>query len=246
MIVAGSAPAKRYTIVGIIKFGGGQSFGGAGVALLIPAEAQRMAGEQGRFDQIDVAARPGVTPDPAARPRSARSLPPAVEVRTGAQQAAPRDLRTGKRPELPAHVPAGLRLRRAGRRRVHHLQHLLDHGRPAHARVRAAAHAWRLAAQIMRSVVVEGLLLGVVGAALGLLGGHRARACARPAVQGVRRRPARQRHRARDAHDRRVAARGHVVTVLAGLPPALRATRVPPLAAMREGVEIPPRASERR
>ncbi len=31
------------------------------------------------------------------------------------------------------------------------------------------------------------------------------------------------------------------VTVLAGLPPALRATRVPPLAAMREGVEIPRR-----
>src|SRR6185312_2355990 len=34
---------------------------------------------------------------------------------------------------------------------------------------------------------------------------------------------------------------GVVVTVLAGLAPALRATRVPPLAAMREGVEIPPR-----
>ena len=34
---------------------------------------------------------------------------------------------------------------------------------------------------------------------------------------------------------------GVLVTVLAGLPPALRATRVPPLAAMREGVQIPPR-----
>jgi putative ABC transport system permease protein len=34
---------------------------------------------------------------------------------------------------------------------------------------------------------------------------------------------------------------GIVVTLLAGLPPALRATRVPPLAAMREGVAIPPR-----
>ena len=34
---------------------------------------------------------------------------------------------------------------------------------------------------------------------------------------------------------------GIVVTVLAGLAPALRATRVPPIAAMREGVEIPPR-----
>jgi putative ABC transport system permease protein len=34
---------------------------------------------------------------------------------------------------------------------------------------------------------------------------------------------------------------GIVVTVLAGLAPALRATRVPPVAAMREGVSIPPR-----
>jgi len=34
---------------------------------------------------------------------------------------------------------------------------------------------------------------------------------------------------------------GTIVTLLAGLPLALRATRVPPLAAMREGVEIPPR-----
>src|SRR6185437_1107068 len=32
---------------------------------------------------------------------------------------------------------------------------------------------------------------------------------------------------------------GIVVTVLAGLPSALRATRVPPIAALREGVEIP-------
>ncbi len=34
---------------------------------------------------------------------------------------------------------------------------------------------------------------------------------------------------------------GIVVTVLAGFFPALRATRVPPIAAMREGVQIPPR-----
>ncbi len=34
---------------------------------------------------------------------------------------------------------------------------------------------------------------------------------------------------------------GTVVTVIAGLVPAVRATRIPPLAAMREGVGIPPR-----
>jgi putative ABC transport system permease protein len=39
---------------------------------------------------------------------------------------------------------------------------------------------------------------------------------------------------------------GIVITVLAGLAPALRATRVSPLAAMREGVEIAPRVVTRR
>ncbi len=68
MQIAGSAPAKRYTIVGIVKFAGSQSFGGAGAAILTLAEAQRVVGEQGRYDQIDVAARPGVTPSRAARP----------------------------------------------------------------------------------------------------------------------------------------------------------------------------------
>src|ERR1041385_4101062 len=52
MLVAGSAPAKRYTIVGIVKFAGGQSFGGASTAILTPTEAQYAAGEVGRYDQI--------------------------------------------------------------------------------------------------------------------------------------------------------------------------------------------------
>ena len=46
-----------------------------------------MVGEQGRFDQIDVAAKAGVTPS-QLRDRIRAVLPPAVEVQTGAQQAA--------------------------------------------------------------------------------------------------------------------------------------------------------------
>ena len=60
--------------------------------------------------------------------------------------------------------------------------------------------------QILRSVVFEGILLGVTASVLGLLARDRARAGARPALQGLRRGPARQRHGARDAHDRRLAA----------------------------------------
>ena len=59
----------------------------------------------------------------------------------------------------------------------------------------------------MRSVLYEGLLLGRRRRDPRAAGRDRARARARPAVQGLRRRPAGQRHRARDADDRRVAAR---------------------------------------
>jgi putative ABC transport system permease protein len=86
MIVAGSAATGHFTIVGILRFGGGESFGGAGAALMLPAEAQRLLGEPGRFDQIDVAARPGVVPGDL-RNRIRAELPRTVEVRTGSEQA---------------------------------------------------------------------------------------------------------------------------------------------------------------
>ena len=56
---------------------------------------------------------------------------------------------------------------------------------------------------------IEGLLLGRGRRGARAARRHRAGAGAQRAVQGVRRRPARQRHGARDAHDRRLAARGH-------------------------------------
>ena len=80
MIVAGSAPARTYTIVGITRFGGGASFGGAGAAILTPAEAQRVVAQPGRYDEIDVAANPGVT-NAQLRDRLRAVLPASVDVR---------------------------------------------------------------------------------------------------------------------------------------------------------------------
>ncbi len=240
ILVAGSVPAKRYTIVGIIKFGGGQSFGGAGAALLIPAEAQRVVGEQERFDQIDVAAKAGVTPS-QLRDRIRAVLPPAVEVQTGAQQAATESaelesdlsfLRTFLLVFAYVALVVGafiifntFSITVAQRTREFGLLRTLGGSR----------------LQIMQSVVVEGLLLGVVGAALGLLGGI---ALAPALDQLFKAFGADLPDSGTVLETRTIVVSllvGTIVTVLAGLPPALRATRVPPLAAMREGVEIPPR-----
>jgi putative ABC transport system permease protein len=242
MLIAGSVPAKRYTIVGIIKFGGGQSFGGAGAALLIPAEAQRVVGEQGHFDQIDVAARAGVTPS-QLRDRIRAVLPRAVEVQTGAQQAATES----------AELESDLSFLRTfllvfayialvvGAFIIFNTFSITVAQRTREFGLLRTLGGSRL--QIMQSVVVEGLLLGVVGAVLGLLGGI---ALAPALDQLFKAFGADLPDSGTVLETRTIVVSllvGTIVTVLAGLPPALRATRVPPLAAMREGVEIPPRTS---
>ncbi len=93
--------------------------------------------------------------------------------------------------------------------------------------------------QVMRSVILESLVLGAAGALLGLVGGL----LLAPALDQL------FKSFGADLPDSGTVLRtrtivvslavGISVTVLAGLAPALRATRVPPLAAMREGVELP-------
>ena len=114
-----------------------------------------------------------------------------------------------ERPQLPQHAAARVRRDRALRRRLHHLQHLLDHGRAAHDRVRPAAHDGRLAA--------ADHALGPARSAH-----HRARRVDRRpvrrdprreghhgAVQGIRHRPALTGDGAARAHGDRLAAGRH-------------------------------------
>ena len=243
MIVAGSAPAKRYTIVGITRFGGGESFGGAGAAILTPVEAQRVVGLPGHFDQIDVAAQPGVTANDL-RNRIRAGLPAAVDVRTGAQQAAKDTsdlehnlgfIRTFLLVFAYVSLVVGafiifntFSITVAQRTREFGLLRTLGSSRR----------------QIMQSVVYEGLLLGVAGAVLGLLGGL----VLAPALNELFKAfGAELPHSGTVVQTRTVVvslAVGIIVTLLAGLPPALRATRVPPLAAilqlyqMRSGADM--------
>ncbi len=240
IVVAGSAQARQYTITGILKFGGGQSFGGASAAILTPVEAQRVVGEPGRYDQIDVAAKPGVTPG-ELRDRIRAQLPSAVDVRTGAQQAAKESsdlesnlsfLRTFLLIFAYVSLVVGafiifntFSITVAQRTREFGLLRTLGASR----------------AQIMRAVVIESLLLGLLGSGIGLLGGI---ALAPGLDQLFKSFGADLPDNGTVLETRTIVVSllvGVFVTVAAGLAPALRATRVPPLAAMREGVEIPPR-----
>jgi putative ABC transport system permease protein len=240
MLIAGEALSSRYTIVGILRFGGGQSFGGASAAVLTPAEAQRVVGEVGRYDEIDVAATPDVSPT-QLRKQLRAVLPHTVEVRTGKQQAKKdtSDLESNLsflRTFLLVFAYVSLvvgafiifntfSITVAQRTREFGLLRTLGGSR----------------AQVLRAVILESLMLGVFGAALGLLGGI----ALAPALDQLFKSFGADLPDSGTVLETRTIvvslAVGIFVTLVAGLVPALRATRVPPLAAMREGVGIPRR-----
>ena len=135
---------RTFRVVGVARFGNVKSLGTATTAV---------------FDLADrAAAVPQAGPlrlDPRRRKRrhvgrrtSARRSPPSSATAPGADRGRPRPLHA-RRPEdvHRDHQGRPARVRRRGdpRGRVHDLQHALDHRRPAHARVRDAAHGRRRA-----------------------------------------------------------------------------------------------------
>src|SRR3984885_4087681 len=82
ILSAGSHNAQTFTITGIAQFGTADNLAGATLAAFPLPTAQRLVGETGLFDFIDVIAKPGA--DKAAVQRSiARVLPSDAEVVTG-------------------------------------------------------------------------------------------------------------------------------------------------------------------
>jgi putative ABC transport system permease protein len=232
MRLAGAQEAKTYKIVGLTKLGD-TSFGGAGIAELILPEAQRITDREGQFDQISVAAEKGVSPA-ELRDRIARVMPRQVQVETG-EQAAQRqtdDIADNlKFLRIALLVFAGVSLfvgafqifntfsiTVAQRTREFGMLRTLGASRP----------------QLLATVGLEALVLGLLGAAFGLAGGvgfafginelFKAVGIDLPNTGTV-------------VTLRTVIVSlivGVGVTLVAALVPALRATRVTPMAALRE------------
>ncbi|HYT29918.1 MAG TPA: FtsX-like permease family protein [Actinomycetota bacterium] len=80
-------PAMEVTIVGIFGFGTADNLGGATVVAFDAATAQTALAGNGKFDTIQVAADPGVSPS-ELRSRIQKVLPPGVVALTGQQSAA--------------------------------------------------------------------------------------------------------------------------------------------------------------
>jgi putative ABC transport system permease protein len=225
-----------YRIVGLTRLGDA-SWGGASIAGLVLPEAQRITDKRGEFDQILVAAADGVSEDELAQ-RIKQVVPGAVKVETAEQNAARSSDQI--RSDLgflriallvfafvalfvgaflifnTFSITVAQRIREFGMLRT------LGAGR----------------GQILTSVVVEALAIGVLGALLGLAGGYAtakglnalfvALGIDLPTTGLV-------------TKDRTIVAAlaiGIGVTLVSSIVPALRATRVPPLAAL-QNLELP-------
>ncbi len=85
--ISGVQGAKEYELVGIGRFGSGVPLGGASIAVFTLTEAQAITAKDGELDSISVQAADGTDPAELAD-RIAAELPADVEATTGAEDAA--------------------------------------------------------------------------------------------------------------------------------------------------------------
>ena len=201
------------------------------------ADVQAWNRLEGKVTSIVVVGRAGRRHPSSSSDRCARVLPRSLEVKTGAagdRGRAEADQRQHRR--VPQAGAARLLGRGAARRRVHHLQHVLDHGRAARAASsRCCARSARPARQVLAGVGRRG--------AAPRRSPHRSRACSPASDSPGARRALRRCGHGDPARRLGLAPRtivvgltvGIGVTAAAAVVPAVRATRVPPVAAMREG-----------
>jgi putative ABC transport system permease protein len=236
--VAGAGPVRAYKLVGTVRFAGSSSFAGASVAVLTLPQAQSMAGEADRYSQIDVAAT-GVTPSELSH-RLASVLPGDVAVRTSSQQVAKSvsDFANGigfiKTFLL---VFAYIALFVGGFIILNTFSVTVAQRTRETGLLRAMGASRR---QVLWSVIFESALIGLAGAVTGV-GLGMALAPGLDAVFKAFGATLPDNGVVLEARTIIVSLLvGLVVSVVAGLAPALRATRISPLAALRSGVGAEP------
>ena len=236
--VQAEGAVQQFMVSGIVKFGSAASLGGATLAGFDVPTAQRLFEKKGRFDEIAIAKKPGV--QEAEFLKQVREvLPATAQVRTGVAQAQEDQKDTDQfisflRDFLLAF--GGIALFVGSFVIANSLSITIAQRTRELATMRTLGASRR---QVLTSIVVEALVMGVLASITGLfLGLGLAKLLFRlfDAVgftlpnSGII-------FSASTVIISLVA--GIVVTLLASLRPAIRATRVPPIAAVREGAVLP-------
>jgi putative ABC transport system permease protein len=243
--VQAEGPVRQMRVAGIVKFGSASSLGGATLAGFTLKTAQDIFNKQAKLDDIRAAAKPGVSPQRLVdqiRP----ILPATTQVRTGAQEADKASSSTNSflsffRTFLLAF--AGIALFVGSFVIANSLSITIAQRTREFATLRTLGANRR---QILRVILIEAVTVGLLAAITGLFVGFglaeglfslfNAVGFTLP-NSGI-------------VFETRTAivaiVVGVLVTTLASLRPAIRAMRVPPIAAVREGSTIPEGSTPRR
>jgi putative ABC transport system permease protein len=237
--VLARGPEQRFRIAGTVKFGGLTSLGGATMAIFTLATAQQIFHKHGLFDEIDVAGKSGISPQQlvhAIHPL----LPPNSQVRTGQAQAQQQTKDTsGFLNIFQSFLLAfgGVALFVGSFVIANTLSITIAQRTRELATLRTLGATRR---QVLGSVMVEALVIGSLASVTGLfLGLALARGLNALLVSfGI------------DLPQTSTVFKGRtvvvsllvgvIITLVAALRPAVRSTRVPPIAAVREGAVLPP------
>ncbi|HVU78095.1 MAG TPA: FtsX-like permease family protein [Gaiellaceae bacterium] len=228
-------PVKQYKIAGIVKLGNVSSLGGASMAIFDLPTAQKLFDKVGQYDSIDVAAEQGVSPDRLVS-QIRTILPPATQVRSGVQEAAKQTQDTSDATGfLQKFLLAfgGIALFVGVFVIANTLSITIAQRAREFGTLRTLGATRR---QVRASVLVEGFVIGVVASVIGLFAGLGiAKGLQSLFVSlGIDLPSGNTVFATRTVVVSLLV--GTIVTVLASLLPAFRATRVEPIAAIREGV----------
>lgn len=237
--VVARGPVRRFKIVGTVKFGGVSSLGGASMVIFTLSTAQALFNKRGQFDQISLAAKPGVSP--AQLVREVRPLlGPSAQVRTGQQQAQKQTSDTsGFIAIFQDFLLAfgGIALFVGSFVIANTLSITIAQRTRELATLRTLGATRR---QVLGSVMLEALLIGALASVAGLFVGlGLARGLNSLLVSfGIDLPQTGTVFKTRTVVVSLLVGVG--ITLIAALRPALRATRVPPISAVREGAVLPP------
>ena len=235
--IATLRPARQFKIVGFMRFGGAANLGTTLVAFDLAA-AQRYFLKPDRVDRVDVASRPGVTPATLVH-EIAPLLGPRLVVQTATAQARQDTDRIFNQLSFltQALLAFGLIAVFVGAFVIFNTFSITVAQRTRELGLLRTLGASRR--QVLVSVLLEGLAIGVAGSLLATALGYGLAGLIRSGLDAF---GLRLPSTSPVLETRTVVvcvAVGTAVTLLSSLVPALRATRVPPLAALRDGVTLP-------
>jgi putative ABC transport system permease protein len=236
--VQAEGPARTLRISGFVRFGSVSTIGGATLSGFDLPTAQELFDKRGQLDEIAVAAKPGVSDDQLVNALQG-VLPPTAQVKTAAQQAKDDAAETnGFISFLRGFLLAfgGIALFVGSFVIANSLSITIAQRTREFATLRTVGASRR---QILTSIMIEALVMGVLASLVGLAFGVALAKGLFALFDAVGFTLPNSGLVLTGTAIAIALAAGILVTLVASLRPAFRATRVPPIAAVREGATLP-------